>query len=59
MYKEGICLSLIKEFDKVLNGEAYSVLPLVRLSESNADVATSLKHNSNSTLSSLTSLAGE
>ena len=57
MYPEGICLCLIEEFSKVLDGTAYSILPLHRLSESCALVGQSLSDNSNAALSSMTSLA--
>ena len=58
MFPEGICLSLIEEFDKILGeGKAYSYLPLARLSESNSLVAQSLVDNSETTLSDMTSLA--
>ena len=58
MFPEGICLSLIEEFDKALDeGKPYSYLPLARLSESNPLVAQSLVDNSETTLSDMTSLA--
>lgn len=53
----GICLALIKEFDKALYGEKYSVLPIVRICESNPTVAHGLDESRVSKLSSLTSLA--
>lgn len=58
MFAEGICLSLIEEFDKELSaGQVYSILPLARISESDGLVALSLSEHSHSTLASLTSLA--
>lgn len=57
MFPEGICLALIEEFDKVLDGKPYSVLPLVRLCESDDQVATSLVDNSTATHSAMTDLA--
>jgi len=58
MYTEGICLSMIEEFDQVLStGKPYSILPLGRLSESSGVVAQSLTDHSHETLASLTSLA--
>ena len=58
MYAEGICLSLIEEFDKELaSGQPYSILPLARLSELDGVVSQSLTDHSHTTLASLTSLA--
>ena len=56
-FPAGICLSLIEEFDKVLNGETYSVLPLNRLCESNPTIAQGLETSKVSRLSSMTALA--
>lgn len=57
MFPEGICLALIEEFDKVLDGKPYSVLPLVRLCESDDEVANNLVDNSTATHSAMTDLA--
>jgi hypothetical protein len=57
MHVEGICLSLIEEFDQALSGQPYSILPLQRLSESDANVAGSLIAHSQYTLGSATALA--
>jgi hypothetical protein len=57
MYPEGICLSLIKEFDKELNGLPYSILPLNRKSESNTQVNDGLRKNSSAVLASMTMLS--
>lgn len=57
MFPEGICLALLEEFDKVLNYEPYSVLPLVRLCEVDAQVANGLVESSFASQSAMTSLA--
>jgi hypothetical protein len=48
---------LIKEFDKVLNGQPYSVLPINRLCESNPGIAQGLHDSRVSQLTSLEGLA--
>ena len=58
MYPEGICLSLIKDFDTELKGEPYSILPLCRLAESNDLIAQSLSVNSDAKKSAVIALAG-
>lgn len=57
MFPEGICLNLIEEFDKVLDGKPYSVLPLVRLCETNDQVSQNLNDNSSARHSAITNLA--
>lgn len=57
MFPEGICLALIEEFDKVLDGKPYSVLPLVRLCESDVQVAQNLVNNSIASHDAMTVLA--
>lgn len=58
MFPEGICLSLMKDFDEILStGKPYELLPLVRLSEINPLVSKSLSDNSHSAIVSITSLA--
>jgi hypothetical protein len=56
-FQAGICLELIKEFDKELTGQDYSVLPLVRLCETNASVSSGLEVSAEEKLISCTSLA--
>lgn len=57
MFKEGICLALIEEYDKILDDKPYSVLPLVRLCEEDGQVAQSLLNNCTDTHLAITSLA--
>ena len=57
MFPEGICLNLIEEFDKVLDGKPYSILPLVRLCETDDQVSQSLSDNSSARHSAITNLA--
>jgi hypothetical protein len=53
---EGICLDLIKEFDKVLKGQPYSVLPLRRLYESDPTIASAIEASRVKKLAACTSL---
>ena len=54
----GICLTLMEEFGKVLNGEAYSILPLVRPTSSKQEAARQLVKDGEKTLSSHSNLVG-
>lgn len=57
MFAEGICLALIEEFDKALDGKSFSVLPLVRLCEVDDHIGQNLIENSSATHTALTALA--
>jgi hypothetical protein len=48
----GICLTIMEEFSKVLNGEQYSILPLIRPTASNQEAARRLEQSGDAVLCS-------
>ena len=54
----GICLTLMEEFAKVLNGQDYSILPLVRPTASNAEAARKMAMDGATSLRSHSQLVG-